>query len=58
MPLQWSVSIVAKARLASAPHVELIVRAEKGQDWEDFWKSAEDITAVVDWFDRHLKGRG
>ena len=54
VPLQQSESFVAKARRAGAAHAELIVRAGKGHGWGDFWNSAEDIAAFVDWFDRHL----
>jgi len=55
VPLQQSESFVTRARGAGVAHVELIVRAGKGHGWDDFWKSAEDITAFADWFDRHLK---
>ena len=55
VPLQQSEIFVAKARTAGAPCVELIVRPGKGHGWGDFWKSAEDINAFADWFDRHLK---
>ena len=55
VPLQQSEIFVAKARGAGAPSVELIVRPGKGHGWGDFWKSAEDINAFADWFDRHLK---
>jgi len=56
VPLQQSECFVARARGAGAANVELIIRAGKGHGWGDFWKSAEDITAVADWFDRHLSG--
>lgn len=55
VPLQQSESFVAKARGAGAQNTVLIVRHGKGHGWGDFWKSAEDITAFADWFDRHLK---
>jgi len=55
VPLQQSQSFVAKARAAGAPQVELIIRPGKGHGWGDFWRSAEDINAFADWFDRHLK---
>ncbi len=54
VPLQQSESFVAKARQAGVPHIELIVRPGKGHGWGDFWKSAEDINAFADWFDRYL----
>jgi acetyl esterase/lipase len=57
VPLQQSESFVKRAKDAGAPHVELIVRPGKGHGWGDFWKSAEDITAFADWFDRHLRDR-
>lgn len=58
VPLQQSESFVQRARSAGAANVELIVRPGKGHGWGDFWKSAEDITAFADWFDRHLQDRG
>lgn len=58
VPLQQSESFVQRARSAGAANVELIVRPGKGHGWGDFWKSAEDITAFADWFDRHLRDRG
>jgi acetyl esterase/lipase len=57
VPLQQSESFVAKAKSLGVSHVELIVRPGKGHGWGDFWKSAEDIGAFADWFDRHLKAR-
>lgn len=57
VPLQQSESFVQKARDAGAPDVELIVRSGKGHGWGDFWKSAEDVAAFADWFDRHLSVR-
>lgn len=58
VPLQQSESFVQSARSVGAANVELIVRPGKGHGWGDFWKSAEDITAFADWFDRHLRDRG
>jgi acetyl esterase/lipase len=58
VPLQQSESFAQRARSAGAAHVELIVRPGKGHGWGDFWKSAEDITAFADWFDRHLRDPG
>lgn len=56
VPLQQSETFLKKARAVGAPDAELIVRAGKGHGWGDFWKSAEDVAAFADWFDRHLKG--
>lgn len=54
VPLQQSESFVEKARAAGVTKINLIVRPGKGHGWGDFWKSAEDITAFADWFDRQL----
>jgi len=35
----------------------LIVRPGKAHGWGDFWKSTEDVTAIADWFDLHLRDR-
>lgn len=57
VPIQQAESFVAKARDTGVSQVELIVRPGKGHGWGDFWKSAEDINAFADWFDRYLKDR-
>jgi acetyl esterase/lipase len=55
VPLQQSESFVRRAQDRGAEHIQLIVRPGKGHGWGDFWKSKEDITAFVEWFDTHLQ---
>lgn len=55
VPLEQSERFVQRALDEGAPHVRLIVRPGKGHGWGDFWKSAEDLTAFADWFDRYLR---
>jgi acetyl esterase/lipase len=57
VPLQQAETFVKKAKDAGAPQVELVMRPGKGHGWGDFWKSAEDVSAFADWFDRHLRDR-
>lgn len=57
VPLQQSESFVQTARRVGARNIELIIRKGKGHGWGDFWKSADDTSAFVDWFDRHLRDR-
>jgi acetyl esterase/lipase len=57
VPLQQSLSFQQKAKEVGAKQVEVIVRAGKGHGWGDYWRSAEDVTAFADWFDRHLRER-
>jgi acetyl esterase/lipase len=55
VPLQQSLSFVQRARAAGAPAIQLIIRAGKDHGWGDFWRSTPDVTAFLDWFDRHLR---
>ena len=55
VPIQQSESFVARAKEAGAQHIQLLVRPGKGHGWGEFWKSEEDITAFVDWFDHYLR---
>lgn len=55
VPLQQAESFQLKAKEAGAKLVEIIVRSGKGHGWGDYWRSAEDVTAFADWFDRYLK---
>jgi acetyl esterase/lipase len=57
VPIQQSESFVARAKTAGAPQVELIVRPGKGHGWGDYWRSTEDVTEFVNWFNRHLRDR-
>lgn len=55
VPLQQSQSFVKRAAEVGAPPVKLVVRKGKGHGWGDFWKSQEDTTLFVEWFDMHLR---
>ncbi len=57
VPIQQSESFVDKAKDAGAPPVKLIVRPGKAHGWGDFWRTPEDETAFLDWFDEHLQNR-
>lgn len=57
VPLQQSESFAQRAKAENAPPVEIIVRPGKGHGWGDFWRSAEDVNAFADWFDKHLRDR-
>lgn len=56
VPLQQSESFVKRAAEVNAPPVKLVVRKGKGHGWGDFWKSQEDVTLFVEWFDENLRG--
>ncbi|HXW14611.1 MAG TPA: alpha/beta hydrolase [Terriglobia bacterium] len=56
VPLQQSESFVKRAEEVGAPRVKLVVRKGKSHGWGDFWKSQEDITLFVEWFDEYLRG--
>lgn len=56
VPLQQSESFVKRAAEVGAPPVKLVVRKGKGHGWGDFWKSQEDVTLFVEWFDEYLRG--
>jgi acetyl esterase/lipase len=56
IPLQQSESFVKRAAEVGAPPVKLVVRKGKGHGWGDFWKSQEDVTLFVEWFDEYLRG--
>ena len=56
VPLQQSESFVKRAAEVGAPPVKLVVRKGKGHGWGDFWKSQEDVSLFVDWFDEYLRG--
>jgi acetyl esterase/lipase len=56
VPLQQSESFVKRAAEVGAPPVKLVVRKGKGHGWGDFWKSQEDVSLFVDWFDENLRG--
>jgi acetyl esterase/lipase len=56
VPLQQSESFVKRATEVGAPPVKLVVRKGKGHGWGDFWKSQEDVTLFVEWFDEYLRG--
>ena len=56
VPLQQSESFVKRAAEVGAPPVKLVVRKGKGHGWGDFWKSQEDVTLFVEWFDECLRG--
>jgi acetyl esterase/lipase len=57
VPLQQSESFVERAKSVGVQHIKLIVRPGKGHGWGDFWRSVEDTTEFVDWFDIHLRDR-
>ena len=55
----WPHRASCKGRRATevgAPPVKLVVRHGKGHGWGDFWKSHEDVTLFVEWFDEYLRG--
>jgi acetyl esterase/lipase len=56
VPLQQSESFVKRATEVGAPPVKLVVRKGKGHGWGDFWKSPEDVSLFVEWFDEYLRG--
>jgi len=55
VPLQQSESFAKRAAEVGAPSVKLVVRKGKGHGWGDFWKSQEDVTLFVEWFDEYLR---
>lgn len=54
VPFQQAESFMKRAKEAGAKDLQLIVRPGKGHGWGDFWKSAEDVNAFADWFDKFL----
>ena len=56
VPLQQSESFVKRAAEVGPPPIKLVVRKGKGHGWGDFWKSQEDVTLFVEWFDEYLRG--
>ena len=54
VPIQQSYEFIRKAERLHVRAVKLIVRKGKGHGWGDFWKSPEDIQAILSWFDTYL----
>ena len=54
VPIQQSYEFIRKAKQLHVRAVKLPVRKGKGHGWRDFWKSQEDIQAIVRWFDTYL----
>jgi acetyl esterase/lipase len=54
VPIQQSYEFIKKAGSLHVRAVKLLVRKGKGHGWGDFWKSSEDIQAIVGWFNTYL----